>query len=234
MHSNAKYFSLIERKNEKLKRQNNVFNLSGISYYSIKFFSFFAILIQGVYHKYSIPAVVIAALYGFFILDIIYASRNRNDFKEIKYDLPDIVDMLAIQDSAGVKLGIALSELYDIPTNVRLKNELLKLSAEIELMNNPEKALLNFRDKFDFNKIPELINFIDSILQALETGKIQELLKSQSEILKSSNIERIKYETRSIQSSMKTIQFFVTIGVILFIGFCFFNAIKSGVTVLFT
>lgn len=234
VYSSSKFNTILRKKQEKLLTQNNVFNLTPITFYIIKFSLFLGVLIRCVYSGYNFYIIIGSSIYGFFILDVIYHLRNKNDIKEIKFDLPDIVDMLAIQDSAGVKLGVALSELYDIPSNPRFKNELLKLSAEIELMNNPEKALLNFRDKFDFNQIPELINFIDAILQALETGRIQELLDSQSEILKSSNVERIKYETRTIVASMKTIQFFATMGIIMFIGFCFLNAIKSGISVLFT
>lgn len=155
---------------------------------------------------------------SFFSIDIIYYFSNLDDNKKILNDLPDICDILNVQTTAGVGLGTALCEVYDIPKCKRFKKALIELAAQINITKNPADAIDRFVSRFN---LIELKSFALSIKQALQTGKSKDILNKQSDILKANNIFRIQERTKKIDSQLALIAVIIFFGVILFVVYSF-------------
>ncbi|MCH4236466.1 MAG: hypothetical protein LKF66_00720 [Clostridium tyrobutyricum] len=170
--------------------------LNGFTYYLYKIsilILFILLTISGGFSSLLIFAMAIA----FFFPDIIIKSIMKKEKNEILGDLPNINDVLNIQaGSAGMDLGTALSEVFDIANCKRLKEKLIELSIEISLTKNIPNALDRFAQNFN---ITEIDSFVISLKQAVRTGRSKELLDSQSELLKDAALARVSVKTKEIK-----------------------------------
>jgi len=211
LYSNEKYLSYFQKLGKKIDKQGNPFNLTPVIYCFIKIAMAITLFILSSSSKNNFLLTIGLTVTGYFALDAIYYLSNKDDESKILVDLPDICDILDIQTAANVQLGLALTEVYDIPKSKRFRNALMELAAEINLTKKPETALDNFNKCFN---VVELESFILSIKQALITGKSKEIIANNSEVLKENNIFNIQKKTRYLT------QYLILIGLMLFIGAC--------------
>lgn len=210
---------------QRLMQNGNPFNLNVISYIFIKtFISITFFLIGSFGYKNVFIALIFGAL-GFFIIDFQYYFKNKKENKIILKDLPDIVDILEIQTFANVDLGIALGEVYDVPKSKRLQEAFQRLSAEISLTKNYEKALDKFLENFN---LQELTSFIFAIKQAITTGKSKKMLCNQSDVLNEKNIFDIQGKTKKIDSTVMSLGFLILSGTVLMILYAFATLFKTN------
>ncbi len=148
---------------------------------------------------------------GFFFLDIGVKISDNSDMKNVKFELADIYDLINIQTSAGVPIGIALLEAHTTVRSKRLKKELAVLSAEIMLTNNIGEALDNFESKF---KSSDIEVFVMSLKQAVLTGQSEMILDDISDSLKESNQILLQLEGGKIKSIRIMIQLLMYVGII--------------------
>jgi len=106
---------------------------------------------------------------------------NKRDNEEMLPDLNLIYHALAIQIRAGVYISDALAECYASVNNKRLKKALLRLSGEVVMKSDMEKALSNFQKLFSNKYIDSLCM---TISQAAESGQAVDLLGDIAEQIK--------------------------------------------------
>jgi tight adherence protein C len=151
------------------------------------------------------------ALLGFFFLDICVKISDSSDMKNVKFELADVYDLINIQTSAGVPIGIALLEAHTTVRSKRLKKELAVLSAEIMLTNNIGAALDNFESKF---KSSDIEIFVMSLKQAVLTGQSEMILDDISDSLKESNQILLQLDGGKIKSIRILIQLLMYVGIL--------------------
>lgn len=233
-YKNEKYKGIFEKTEIKLKKQGNPLKLTPISYYALKFGLTAICLIVTIKFRSDnvlnfIKGIGIS-VGAYFVIDAIYYFSNKDDKEKILADLPDICDVLDIQTSAGVNLGLALTEVYDIAKLKRFKGSLIKLAAEINITKNPERALDNFLSEYD---LLELESFGLAIKQAIKTGKTKEILGNQSEVLKQNNIFAIQRETKKLITYMMVVGILIFCATISIVTFSFGMQISDSLNGIF-
>lgn len=202
------YFSY-KRIEKYLKKLGNPLELTPFGYIIgkllIPVILFIAFLISNDY-----ILAVISAAFGYFILDIILKTKDKQDMRVIKLELGDVYDLLNIQTTAGVFIGNALTECYLVASNKRFKMKLAELSAEINMTKNIEKALDNFQSNFNSSEID---NFVITIKQSLITGQTEEALEDISDSLKERNLIAIQEDTKKVNSTANIIQLLMYMGI---------------------
>lgn len=195
LEKNKKIKGLFQRKNDKLKKNGYPLKLNAFSYYMIKFLAAVIFILCTISGKLN-TALILAVILMMFLPDFMCLSLAKKEKLEILGDLPNINDILNIQSSAaGMNLGTALTEVFDVAKCKRLKENLIQLSIEISLTKNVPLALDHFVENFDMTEID---SFVLAIKQSIKTGRTKELLDSQSELLKDAGISRVNAKTKEI------------------------------------
>lgn len=204
-----KILSILEKKKRKMIQQGNPMNLSVYVFYMFKITPVIVVALFFIsVGVYNIPALlVLIIIYN--AIDLLYYFSNLDDNKRIIQDLPNIYDVLNIQSTAGVNIGMALTEVFEAAKSKRFKATLMTLSAEINLTKSIEKALDNFNDKFN---LMEIDSFVLAIKQSIKSGRCRELLSNQSEIMKENNLLEMSEKTKEINV------WIMIVGVLMFIG----------------
>jgi pilus assembly protein TadC len=215
---NERLKNIIEKKDEKLKKMGNPLKINGFTYYLYKLvilILFTILLLIGDMNGSLIFALAIAA----FLPDFMINSLYKKEKFQILGDLPNINDVLNIQSgAAGMDLGSALVEVFDVAKCKRLKDKLIELSIEISLTKNIPDALDKFAQNFD---ITEIDSFVLALKQAITTGRSRELLDSQSELLKDASIARISAKTKEIGMWIGLVGIFIFLGLTSIILYSF-------------
>ncbi|KAA8663454.1 hypothetical protein ACFHWD_12615 [Clostridium sp. MT-14] len=215
---NERLKNIIEKKDEKLKKMGNPLKVNGFTYYLYKFvilILFTILLLMKDMNSSLVFALVLAAFLPDFMINSVYKKEKF----QILGDLPNINDVLNIQSgAAGMDLGSALVEVFDVAKCKRLKNKLIELSIEISLTKNIPDALDKFAKNFD---ITEIDSFVLALKQAITTGRSKELLDSQSELLKDASIARISAKTKEISMWVGLVGGFIFIGLASIILYSF-------------
>lgn len=225
-----KYKNLYEKIESNLKKHGNPYNLTPVTYLGTKIGLSVLFFLASSFSKRNIIITIGISVLAYFAIDIIYYYRNKEDNKKILQDIPDICDVLEIQSYAGLDLGIALTEVYDITKCERLRDAFIKLSAEWTLTKDYEKVLDKFQENFN---LPELDRFILAVKQSVKTGKCQDILNNQSEVLKQDNIFAIQEQTKKVNETLMKIGFLIFVGTALVVFFSFFMQITISTSKIF-
>lgn len=135
----------------------------------------------GIFSRISPAYGVLAFLALGTLPSVLLLHFNKQDNEEQLMELKLVYHSLEIQIKAGVYVTDALAECYGCVREKRLKNALLDLAGDIVMKADIYESLEKFQGKFE-NK------FVDSLcitlLQALESGQVVELLQDISEQIK--------------------------------------------------
>ena len=229
--SSYKCQSIFEKRRKKLKQAGNPYHLTPFTYYIIKTVPAFIVLLIFMFKNMllrveSIALVVIL----YYLVDILQYVRNKKDNNEIKLDLPKMYDLLSIQDAAGINIGMALTDLFDVVKNKRLKLRLIELSANIIITKNLETSLDSFMENFN---LPELESFVIGIKQSQKTGASKELIENQGEILKEVAVDDKTVEIKNVSIKISIALIFMFLGISLLIIFSFSKLLGSSLKFLF-
>jgi tight adherence protein C len=140
-------------------------------------------LLGGVAMVLSLAPPLVAAMLllgvggGFVAPDVVLGRRADDRQAELRRNLPEALDLMAISVQAGVGLEQAITVVTE-----RLKGplgeELTRFLNEVQLGFSRREALQNLRDR---NDCPELSTFVLSLLQADALGiAIGDVLKTQA------------------------------------------------------
>ena len=148
-------------------------------------------------------AVLLAAafgLVGFFVLDIVVTSRMRSRREEMRRDLPDALDVLAVSVEAGLGFDGALAKLGEHKTGPLVEQFELVLN-ELGIGESRSYALRRMSDRVD---IPELTSVVSALIQSEQLGTpLGRILRTQA--AESRQRRRIAAEERAMKAPVKMI-----------------------------
>lgn len=218
-------FNILEKKKKKIKRQGNPYKLTLTSYYLFKIVPAISVAILLITLRMVDLTSLAIVIFVYNLIDLLYYLANKQENIKIRKDLPNIYDILDIQSFAGINIGIALTEVFAMAESKRLKEDLMELSAEINLTKNVEQSLDKFIEKYD---LIELESFVLGVKQSLESGRNREIFANQSEILKENNLLDISEKTKQINIWIGLVGFLIFIGVLGITGLAFKDIIGNG------
>lgn len=227
-----KFTSMHSRIENKLRASGNPFKLTPFTYYMWKVLGWVIATVLSFSSGYGFITACMLGVMGFFLVDLLHLINDADDNKKINKDLPDINDTLTIQTSAGVVLGLALTEIADIASLKRLRADLTMLAANINVTKNPDEALSKFVE--NYVGFYELEAFVLALQQALKTGKSKDILKGQSSILKENKLFIIEDETKRIDSgTVILLSLLLFVGAIAIVFFSFKSQISENLNQMF-
>ncbi len=129
----------------------------------------------------------------YFLTSRVSSRQNR-----IKYQLPEVLDLLSVSIEAGLGFDSALQKIAE-KTEGPLIDELTLLAREIQ-MGKPRRDAL--RDFGECSMVPEIKTFASALIQADKLGiPIKNLLKNQAEQLRTAR--RQAAEEKGMKSPIK-------------------------------
>ena len=151
----------------------------------------------------STKAVILAALlalFGFFVLDIVATTRMRARREEMRRELPDALDILAVSVEAGLGFDGALAKLGEHKSGPLVEQFELVLS-ELGIGESRAYALRRMSDRVD---IPELTSVVSALIQSEQLGApLGRILRTQAS--ESRQRRRIAAEERAMKAPVKMV-----------------------------
>ncbi len=145
---------------------------------------------------------------GFFVLDLIVVRRGRMRREEMRRDLPDVLDILAVSVEAGMSFDAALAKLSEHKQGPLVEQFELVLS-ELAIGENRAYALRKMSDRLD---IPELTAVVTALIQSEQLGTpLGHILRTQA--TESRARRRVAAEERAMKAPVKMV---IPIGIFIF------------------
>jgi tight adherence protein C len=156
-------------------------------------------------------AVLLAVAFGvagFFVLDLIASHRAIGRREQMRMDLPDVLDILAVSVEAGMSFDGALAKLSEHKQGPLVEQFQLVLS-ELAIGENRSYALRKMADRLD---IPELTSVVSSLIQSEQLGSpLGKILRAQAS--EARDRRRIAAEERATKAPVKMV---LPIGLFIF------------------
>ena len=119
-----------------------------------------------------------AAIFGFYLPDLLLQSRIDRRQKEIRKAMPDALDLLTICVEAGLGFDAAMSRVYENWDN-ELGRALGRVVREIQLGKLRREAM---RDMAERMGIVEMTSFVAAVIQSEQLGvSMSQILRIQSD-----------------------------------------------------
>lgn len=135
---------------------------------------------------------------GFFGPDVVVTSRTRARREEMRRELPDSLDVLAVSVEAGLGFDAALARLGEYLEGP-LVEEFLLVLAELRVGESRAHALRKMADRVD---IPELTAVVNSLIQAEQLGSpLGRMLRIQAQ--ESRNRRQVAAEEKAMKAPVK-------------------------------
>lgn len=135
---------------------------------------------------------------GFFGPDVVVTSRTRKRREEMRRELPDSLDVLAVSVEAGLGFDAALARLGEYLEGP-LVEEFLLVLAELRIGESRSNALRKMADRVD---IPELTAVVNSLIQAEQLGSpLGRMLRIQAQ--ESRNRRQVAAEEKAMKAPVK-------------------------------
>jgi tight adherence protein C len=178
----------IQTASQKLERAGNPGNLDPALFFAFRFIGlglgvFLFVLAQfgdeasPLYGKGLIIAIP-AAMFGYFIPDLILKSIMDRRQKEVVKALPDALDLLTICVEAGLGFDAAMAKVYEKWDN-ELSRAFGRVLREVQFGKTRREAL---RDMSERAGVAELTSFIAAVIQSEQLGvSLAQVLRIQSD-----------------------------------------------------
>lgn len=148
----------------------------------------------------AVALAAIFALFGFFFLDMLVTSRTRSRREEMRRDLPDALDVLAVSVEAGLGFDGALAKLGEHKSGPLVEQFELVLS-ELGIGESRSYALRRMSDRVD---IPELTSVVSALIQSEQLGTpLGRILHTQAS--ESRQRRRLAAEERAMKAPVKMV-----------------------------
>lgn len=135
---------------------------------------------------------------GFFGPDVVVTSRTRRRRDQMRRDLPNALDVLAVSVEGGLGFNAALARLGQYLEGP-LVEEFLLVLAELRIGESVPNALRKMAVRVE---IPELTAVVNSLIQAEQLGSpLGRMLKIQAE--ESRNRRQVASEERAMKAPVK-------------------------------
>ena len=151
---------------------------------------------------------LVFAIVGFIILDLVANHRARTRREQMRIDLPDVLDILAVSVEAGMGFDAALAKLSDHKQGPLVEQFQLVLS-ELAIGENRSYALRRMAERVD---IQELTAVVTALIQSEQLGSpLGQILRTQASEARTRR--RIAAEERAMKAPVKMV---LPIGLFIF------------------
>jgi tight adherence protein C len=148
----------------------------------------------------AVLLAIVFGLVGFFLLDMIVTMRTRSRREEMRRDLPDALDILAVSVEAGLGFDGALVKLGEHKTGPLVEQFELVLN-ELGIGESRSHALRRMSDRVE---IPELTSVVSALIQSEQLGTpLGRILRTQATDAR--HRRRIAAEERAMKAPVKMI-----------------------------
>ena len=148
----------------------------------------------------TLIAAIALGLGGFFAPDLVITSRTRRRREEMRRELPDALDILAVSVEAGLGFEAALAKLNEHMEGP-LVEEFALVLAELRIGESRGNALRKMAERAD---IPELTTVVGSLIQAEQLGSpLGRMLRVQAQ--ESRFRRQMSAEERAMKAPVKMI-----------------------------
>jgi len=156
----------------------------------------------------SILLAVVLGVTGFFVLDVVASHRARARREQMRMDLPDVLDILAVSVEAGLSFDGALAKLSEHKQGPLVEQFQLVLS-ELAIGENRSYALRKLADRLD---IQELTAVVTALIQSEQLGSpLGTMLRTQAS--EARQRRRVAAEERAMKAPVKMV---LPIGLFIF------------------
>ena len=146
----------------------------------------------------AVLVAVAGAALGFFGPDVVVTSRTRRRRDDMRRELPNALDVLAVSVEGGLGFNAALARLGQYLEGP-LVEEFLLVLAELRVGESLSNALRKMAVRVD---IPELTAVVNSLIQAEQLGSpLGKMLKIQAE--EARNRRQVASEERAMKAPIK-------------------------------
>jgi tight adherence protein C len=165
---------------------------------------------------------LVGALVGFMLPDMIVTMKMRGRKEDLRAELPDALDLLAVSVEAGLGFDAAISKLTEHMEGP-LADEFALALGEMRIGESRSKALAKMMKRVD---VPELSAFVRAIIQADQLGiSLGRILKVQASDTR--NRRQLAAEERAMKAPIKmlfpTVIFIFPAMFIVILGPAFMN-----------
>ncbi len=165
---------------------------------------------------------LVGALVGFMLPDAIVTMKTRGRKEELRAELPDALDLLAVSVEAGLGFDAAISKLTE-HMDGPLADEFGLALGEMRIGESRSNALTKMMKRVD---VPELSAFVRAIIQADQLGiSLGRILKVQASDTR--NRRQLAAEERAMKAPIKmlfpTVIFIFPAMFIIILGPAFMN-----------
>jgi tight adherence protein C len=151
---------------------------------------------------------VVLGIAGFVLLDLVASHRARERREQMRMDLPDVLDILAVSVEAGLSFDGALAKLSEHKQGPLVEQFQLVLS-ELAIGENRSYALRKMADRLD---IPELTAVVTALIQSEQLGSpLGKMLRTQA--TEARQRRRVAAEERAMKAPVKMV---LPIGLFIF------------------
>jgi tight adherence protein C len=156
----------------------------------------------------AVLLAVVLGLAGFFVLDVVATHRARARREQMRMDLPDVLDILAVSVEAGLSFDGALAKLSEHKQGPLVEQFQLVLS-ELAIGENRSYALRRMADRLD---IQELTAVVTALIQSEQLGSpLGKMLRTQA--TEARQRRRVAAEERAMKAPVKMV---LPIGIFIF------------------
>lgn len=137
---------------------------------------------------------------GFLALDVVAAHRARRRREQMRMDVPDVLDIVAVSVEAGLSFDQALAKLAEHKRGALVEQFQLVLS-ELSIGESRSYALRRMADRVD---IPELTAAVSALIQSEQLGSpLAKILRTQA--TEARNRRRVAAEERAMKAPVKMV-----------------------------
>ena len=213
-----------------LKQAGNPWSLSVEGFIGLKIISPFAMALVQLYLNSGLYYLLFVSFLCFFLPDLLLILITRDRKREIKKELPDVVDIFESAVGSGIDVGTAFSLAADYVTGKEFKKELSLLSAKYTITKDKEQALMDFQERINMYDTDLVVL---ALMQDTRTGKAQEMLESLALIQANNLVGVVERNAKAVEYRVSMVCSLIAVSLALMIFYPYFAVLSSGMNDIF-
>ncbi len=225
----AKYFNHQETE-QKLKQAGRPWGLSADGFIGMKIILPLTMAAIQTYLRSNLYYLIIVSLLCFFLPDILIILITNDRKKEIKKELPDVVDIFESTVVSGIDVGTSFNLAAEYVNGKELKKELSLLAAKYAVTKDKDQALLDFRNNINMYDTDLLVL---ALMQDNKTGRAQDMLESLAHAQANNMIAMVEKNAKAVEYRVLMVCSLMAVSTALMIFYPYFLILDSGMSNIF-
>jgi len=212
------------------KQAGNPWSLSAEGFIGLKIVLPVAMALVQLYLSSVLYYLVLVSFLCFFLPDLLLILITRERKREIKKELPDVVDIFESAVGSGIDVGTAFSLAADYVTGKEFKKELSLLAAQYTVTKDKEQALMDFQERINMYDTDLVVL---ALIQDTRTGKAQEMLESLALIQANNLVGVVERNAKAVEYRVSMVCSAIAVSLALMIFYPYFAVLSSGMNDIF-